>query len=157
MEAKAEEGTGKFEWRFTGDAAKYCDTIGTAGTKLIEGTQADGTPVYWLHLYSCDRYIFTAAPTVVVEDSTGKQIETCTGKLHDDYAVRYYVFTINKIPSDDNAPYTIGISGGNYIEKISQIDIRKITPPAAGQPLPQEQDWLILTTCLLYTSPSPRD
>ena len=146
MEAKAEEGTGKFEWRFTGDAAKYCDTIGTAGTELIEGTQADGTPVYWLRLYSYDQYIFTAAPTVVVKDSTGKQMETCTGKQHDDYAVRYYVFTINQIPSDDNAPYTIEISGGNYIEKISQIDIRKITPPAAGQPLPQEQDWLILTT-----------
>ena len=146
MEAKAEEGTGKFVYQTTGDAVLYCDTIGIAGTQLIKGTQADGTPVYWLRLYSYDQYIFTAAPTVVVKDSTGKQIETCTGKQHDDYAVRYYVFTIKQIPSDDNAPYTIEISGGNYIEKISQIDIRKITPPAAGQPLPQEQDWLILTT-----------
>ena len=107
MEAKAEEGTGKFVYQPTGDAVEYCDTIGIAGTRLIKGTQADGTPVYWLRLYSYDQYIFTAAPTVVVKDSTGKQIETCTGKQHDDYAVRYYVFTINQIPSDDNAPYTI--------------------------------------------------
>lgn len=146
MEAKAEEGTGKFELKFTGDAEKYCDTIGIAGTQLTNGTQADDTPVYWLRLCSCDQYIFTEAPTVVVKDSTDKQIEICTGKQHDDYAGRYYVFTIKQIPSDDNAPYTIEISRGNYIEKISQIDIRKITPPAAGQPLPQERDWLILTT-----------